>query len=155
MEECTKAGRKNLEERLQEFKETCRERGLKITPQRVAIYRELISSGEHPSAIAVYQRVSHYFPSISLATVSNTLLTFGKIGLANVVEFSGDPKRFDPNLQLHHHFRCTECGKIVDFCSDSYDALEVPPDIKKRFLVFQKKVHLEGLCDTCAAKRAR
>jgi Fur family peroxide stress response transcriptional regulator len=142
----------NSADELLYFKRICRDHGLRITPQRIAIYRELVSSKEHPSAITIYRKIKKYYPNISLGTVNSTLLTFAEIGLAKVVEASGDPKRFDPNLKSHHHFKCIKCGKIIDFENDSYDGLKVPPDIKRKYLVLDKKVHLEGLCDRCRAK---
>ena len=142
-------GSDRTEERMLSFESICREHGLSITPQRVAIYKELLSSLEHPSAIMIYKKVSEYYPNISLDTVNRTLLTFHKIGLAKAVGGTGDPKRFDPNLEPHHHFRCVSCGKIVDFLNDSYDSLEVPGEIQKKFVVLDKKVHLEGYCDNC------
>ena len=144
-------GSNRTEERLLSFESICREHGLSITPQRVAIYKELISSSEHPSAITIYKKVSEYYPNISLDTVNRTLLTFHKIGLAKAVGGSGDPKRFDPNLEPHHHFRCISCGEIIDFRDEFYDALEIPAEIKEKFVVLEKKVHLEGFCDQCRA----
>jgi len=144
-------GSDRTEERLLSFESICREHGLSITPQRVAIYKELLSSLEHPSAIMIYKKVSEYYPNISLDTVNRTLLTFHKIGLAKAVGGSGDPKRFDPNLEPHHHFRCVSCGEIIDFRDEFYDALEIPAEIKEKFVVLEKKVHLEGFCDQCRA----
>lgn len=146
-----KSGSDSTEQRLLSFESICREHGLSITPQRVAIYKELISSAEHPSAITIYKKVSEYYPNISLDTVNRTLLTFHKIGLAKAVGGSGDPKRFDPNLEPHHHFRCISCGEIIDFRDEFYDALEIPAEIKEKFVVLEKKVHLEGFCDQCRA----
>ena len=139
------------EKRLRSFESICREHGLSITPQRVAIYKELVSSPDHPSAISIFNKVRKYYSNISLDTVNRTLLTFQKIGLAKVVESSGDPKRFDPNLEPHHHFRCISCGEIIDFRDEFYDALEIPAEIKEKFVVLEKKVHLEGFCDKCRA----
>jgi Fur family peroxide stress response transcriptional regulator len=138
-----------LENEIQTFKKFCRKYGWKITPQRVAIYEELVASQKHPSASMIYQRIKTYFPNISLGTVNSTLLAFARKGLAKVVESSGDPKRFDPNLRPHHHFRCTKCGRIIDFLDDTYDALKIPGAIKKKFMVSQKTVLLEGLCEKC------
>lgn len=142
-------GSENTEERLLSFESVCREHGLSITPQRVAIYKELMSSTEHPSAVTIFNKVRQYYSNISLDTVNRTLLTFSKVGLAKVVESSGDPKRFDPNLEPHHHFRCISCGEIIDFLDESYDALEIPAEIREKFVVLEKKVHLEGFCDQC------
>ena len=142
-------GSDRTEERLLSFEIICREHGLSITPQRTAIYKELLSSQEHPSAIMIYKKVSEYYPNISLDTVNRTLLTFHKIGLAKAVGGTGDPKRFDPNLEPHHHFRCISCGEIIDFRDEFYDALKIPAEIKEKFVVLEKKVHLEGFCDQC------
>ena len=142
----------HLEEKLRNFKKICREHGMKITPQRVAIYEELSSSNKHPSASTIHKKIKHYYPNISLGTVNSTLLVFAEIGLARVVESSGDPKRFDPNLQPHHHFKCIKCGKIIDFQSSMYDDISVPVEIDEKFVVLRKKVHLEGLCDRCKRK---
>ncbi len=137
------------EKALQDFEGICRKHGLHVTPQRIAIYRELISSSEHPTAVTIFKRVRKSFPGISLDTVNRTLLTFKEIGLAKMVESSGDPKRYDPNLDPHHHFRCIKCGKIVDFENASYDAIEIPPQIQEKYVVMDKRVYLEGFCDTC------
>ena len=133
------------------FEQICRRYGLKVTPQRVAIYHELRSSGKHPSAVAIHAQVRKSYPNISLGTVNTTLLTFARIGLARVVESSGDPKRFDPDLTPHHHFRCLKCGKIVDFNDRSYDNIAIPAEIKRKYVVLGTRLHLEGLCDSCKA----
>ncbi|KPJ72658.1 hypothetical protein AMJ52_05650 [candidate division TA06 bacterium DG_78] len=146
---------KSLQEKVRFFKKVCYKHGLKITPQRVAIYKELISSQKHPSAIMIFRKIRNYFPNISLGTVNSTLLTYAKIGIAKVVESSGDPKRFDPQLEPHHHFRCMKCGKIVDFHHDAYDAITIPAAINKKFVILEKIVHLAGLCDKCRTKAKR
>lgn len=142
----------DLEEKMRNFKEICQKHGMRITPQRVAIYRELFASKKHPSASVIYRKIKNYYHNISLGTVNSTLLAFAQIGLARVVEASGDPKRFDPNLEPHHHFKCIKCGKIIDFLSDVYNNITVPVEIDEKFVVLGKKVHLEGLCDRCRKK---
>lgn len=140
---------KQITEKLSFFQEYCRRHHFKITPQRVSIYKELMSSDEHPSALKIFRKIRIFYPNISLGTVNTTLLTFAKIGLIKIVESSGDPKRFDSKLTNHHHFRCLKCGKIVDFCNQEYDALKIPNTLKKKFIVLDKIVHLQGLCDKC------
>lgn len=131
------------------FYRRSKENGLKITPQRTAIYQELFQARDHPSADDIYRRVVKKIPNISFDTVNRTLLTFSQIGVVNIVEGYGQPKRYDPDLDTHHHFRCTRCNKIIDFHNEDYDNLIVPHEILKQFTVFQKKVVLEGLCDRC------
>ena len=131
------------------FKEKCKENNLKITPQRIAIYKELLKSKDHPNADGIFKRVRKILPYISVDTVNRTLLSFSEIGILNIVEGHGDPKRFDPNIDNHHHFRCVKCSRIVDFNNKSYDNLRIPENIKNHFRVINKRVVLEGLCDKC------
>ncbi|MFA4991057.1 MAG: Fur family transcriptional regulator [Candidatus Omnitrophota bacterium] len=127
----------------------CREANLKITPQRTIIFDALVNDKGHPTADIVFQRVRKKIPNISFDTVSRTLLSFVDMGLLKVVEGHGRPKRFDTDLDSHHHFQCLKCNKIIDFCNTGFDALEIPKEIKSRFTVTGKKVVLEGLCDSC------
>ena len=132
------------------FTSKCKENNLKITPQRTAIYQELLSAPDHPSADLIYKRVRKKFPHISLDTVNRTVLAFADLGIIKVVEGYGKPKRFDPNINNHHHFQCIKCHKIIDFYNKAYDNLEIPNSIKNKLRVFNKKVVLEGICDKCS-----
>ena len=136
-------------EMLESFYLRSKEHGIKITPQRTAIYQELLNAKDHPSADSIYKRLIKKIPNISFDTVNRTLLTFSKMGIVNIVEGYGQPKRYDPALDTHHHFRCTQCNRIIDFHNKAYDKISVPEEIQKRFSVFNKKVVLEGLCDRC------
>jgi len=124
-------------------------RGLNITPQRTAIYQELMKAKDHPSADNIYRRLVKKVPNISFDTINRTLITFSKIGVVNIVEGYGQPKRYDPNLENHHHFRCIQCNSIIDFKNKQYDNIEVPEELNRQFSVISKKVVLEGLCNKC------
>ncbi len=138
-----------LDEKTRQFTSQCREAGLKVTPQRIAIYRELLQTKEHPSAEMLYEKVKIIFPSISLDTVNRTLLMLNEIGAAFTVAGSGDAKRFDGGLHEHQHFRCLKCKRIVDFHHKPFDNIKLPANIRKKFKVLRKTVYLEGLCDLC------
>jgi len=131
------------------FYRRSKEHGLKITPQRTAIYQELLKAKDHPSADIIYRKIVKKLPNISFDTVNRTLLTFSKIGITNVVEGYGQPKRYDPDMDIHHHFRCIQCNSIIDFHNREYDNITVPDEINKQFTVISKKVVLEGLCNKC------
>ncbi len=139
--------------RLNAFVESCRHRGLKITPQRVAVYQALLESDQHPTADAMFQAVQKTYPHISFDTVNRTLLTFAEIGLVDVVEVFGGPKRFDPDRGHHHHLHCVACGRIIDFTHEAYNRLDVPDAIASKFRVISKRVVLKGLCDKCTRVR--
>ncbi len=146
---------KKEEQELELFERRCKENNLKLTPQRFAVYKELLTSKNHPNAEVVYRRLRESFPHISFDTVNRTLLTLCEIGVANVVEYPGGPKRFDPDITLHHHLRCIKCNKLIDFHNDGYDKIEVPDEIQKQFTVLRTKVHLEGICNICINKASK
>ncbi len=150
-----KQKRKNSSEteKMAYFKAKCRRAGLRITPQRMAVYQELVKSKEHPSADMLYHRVRKILPNISLDTVNRTLLTLAEIGAAFIVEGSGDAKRFDGQLNNHQHFKCIKCKRIIDFYHKPFDNIQVPSGIKEKFTVLRKTVYLEGICDSCHGKR--
>ena len=134
------------------FTDKCKEHNLKITPQRIFIYKELIKSKNHPSADTVFKAIKKEFPNISFDTVNRTLLTFSEIGLVELVEGRGSPRRFDANLESHHHLFCIKCGTIIDFIHEEFDKLKVPETIDKDFKVVQKRVVLNGICSNCKTK---
>jgi len=142
----------DLEKKLEIFCNHCRQNKLKITPQRIEVYKALIASGEHPSADSVYDKVRQVLPNISLDTVNRTLNTLSRIGAAFVVEGSGDVKRFDGNLESHQHFKCIKCRKIFDFRSEQFDNIQVPKKLEEQFKVLRTTVYVEGLCQACLEK---
>ncbi len=151
----SKSGKRSeLKVRMEAFKAKCRAAGLKVTPQRIAVYEVLIKSNEHPSAEMVFRKAKRTLPNISLDTVNRTLLTLYEIGAAFAVEGSGDAKRFDGNLKSHQHFKCIKCKRIIDFHHKPFDNIAVPKSISRRFTVLRKTVYLEGICDLCR-KRGR
>ena len=142
----------NLKEKLELFHKLCRRKHLKITPQRIEVYKALITSSDHPSAEMVYERVKQVLPNVSLDTVNRTLNTLNKIGAAFIVEGSGDVKRFDGNLENHQHFKCIKCRKIFDFWHTSFENIELPEKLKQKFRVLKATVYVEGLCRLCFEK---
>ena len=141
--------RVEIDEKIHWFTDLCRKNGLRVTPQRIKIYKELIKTDEHPSAETVYEKVKKIFPNISFDTVNRTLLKLSEVGAAFIVEGSGDVRRFDGGMEKHHHFKCVKCKRIVDFHFKEQDNIKVPTYINKRFTVLKKGVYLEGLCDLC------
>ncbi len=134
------------------FYDQCAEKGLKITPQRSLIFDELSKATDHPTADAIYKRVRKSLSNISFDTVYRTLLSFTEIGIVNLVEGSGEQRRFEPNLYQHHHFRCIKCHTIYDFENDAYNDIAVPEAVQKQGVIISKRVVLEGICSKCKGK---
>jgi Fur family transcriptional regulator, peroxide stress response regulator len=139
----------SLTKKMKVFHARCRKTGLKITPQRITVYRILLESKEHPSAEVVCRKVKKIIPNISLDTVNRTLLTLADIGVAFIVEGSGDVKRFDGQLKNHQHFKCVKCKRIIDFYHRPFANIKVPGSIKAKFIMLKTTVYLEGICDSC------
>ncbi|MBC8378929.1 MAG: transcriptional repressor [Planctomycetes bacterium] len=140
----------NLDNKLSEFECICRNNSLKVTPQRIAVYKALISMDTHPTAEQVYQMVRDEISNISLDTVNRTLHTLSGIGAAFIVEGTGQPRRFDGGLEDHQHFLCIKCGEVIDFHHEPFDNIDIPDKLKGRFKVLRKTVYLEGLCGMCS-----
>lgn len=97
-----------------ELAERFREHDLKPTPQRLAIYKALCRMKDHPSPEAVYRSVRTSLPALSLGTIYKTLDALEAAGLVEQVSRVGDTKRYDANLDPHHHLVCTRCRTVID-----------------------------------------
>ncbi len=135
------------------FQAICKKFNLKVTPQRIAVYDAVISAHDHPSTDAVFRKVQDRHPNISFDTVNRTLNTFAEIGVIDPVEGHGAPKRYDPNLAVHHHFHCIQCGAIIDLYPDMFKRIEIPSELEKKFTVTAKRILLKGYCARCRTEQ--
>lgn len=145
-----------FERHLETLLERVRERGLKLTPQRIAILRELAGDPTHPTAQELFERLKPSLPTMSFATVYNTLDALASAGLCAALSLSPGAARFDPNMEAHHHAVCDRCGLIRDIAvptSASEPSPAVPP--VPGFAVRSVEKIFRGLCSDCAAKSAR
>ena len=138
-----------LKDRLEQFKEICKEKGLKLTHQRMEIFSEVAKSTEHPDVETIYKGVRKRIPSVSLDTVYRTLWLFMDLGLITTLGQPRERQRFDANIKAHHHFVCTKCGTTKDFYSKEFDSLPVPETVKELGDVNTTYVELRGLCSKC------
>lgn len=132
--------------------------GLKLTPQRIAIVRELADDLSHPTAQDLFERLRVSFPTMSFATVYNTLDALARCGLSTSLHLGG-PVRFDPNVAPHHHAVCDKCGAITDLHVPTKGrprarVLELSPTSssgeKLRFQVRAEERIYRGLCGRCS-----
>jgi Fe2+ or Zn2+ uptake regulation protein len=130
---------------------TFRRRGLKITPQRVAIFEALQGDASHPTAVGIYTRVAATMPSISLRTVYQTLNDLAALGEIQCHSVGTAAMRFDSNVDDHHHLVCDVCGGITD---TYLDVSSLRPADLGGFTVTSTRVILQGTCDRCAAAAA-
>ena len=107
----------------EELRRRFRERGLKVTPQRAAIYQALAETSSHPTAEDLYRQVTRLHPMISRNTVYYTLGALQTAGIVREVNYWHDRSRFDANMEIHHHLICLRCRKIQDLTDSSLDQL--------------------------------
>lgn len=121
--------------------------GLKLTPQRLAILNLLEGNTKHPSAEEIYSQLKPQFPSLSLATVYNTLEVLAKAGELQEVRIKADKRHFDPNPAPHGHFLCRICESIYDLDVDHL-VVQTPFNIKGH-LVEGYTLYFYGICPGC------
>ena len=113
----------DFEPRLSRFREACQQAGVKMTHQRLEIFREVVSRDDHPDATSVFSGLQDRMPTVSMDTVYRTLAMLTDIGVISVLGARHESVRFDSNPEPHHHYVCTQCGAIRDFVSDELCAL--------------------------------
>jgi Fe2+ or Zn2+ uptake regulation protein len=130
-----------------ELVERFREEGLKVTPQREAVFRALMGNDLHPTAEAVHAVVTAELPSVSLRTVYQVLNDLAAMGEIQALDLGTGASRFDPNVDAHHHLVCTSCGKVRDVYVDHVTVPAAAPG----FTVESAEVIYRGRCDACAS----
>ncbi len=123
--------------------------GFKLTPQRIAVLDLLEGNTDHPSAEDIYRVLLDKFPTMSLATVYNTLDTLRLKGHIRELSIDPDKKRFDPNTEPHNHLICVKCKKVADV--ERTFNLDLTGDDVSGFEVQGHHIEFYGLCSTCRA----
>lgn len=143
-----------VQRRLEHFKAVARQAGVKLTHQRLEIFRAVATSIDHPSADAVYRTVQPGMPTVSLDTVYRTLWLLTDLGLLATLGPRQGSARFDANLKQHHHYRCMRCGLVRDFESPELNALRIPDSVTQFGRIVSAHVEVQGVCAQCASKSA-
>lgn len=134
------------------FVQTCRKAGIKVTPQRVEIYKALVENLDHPDVETLFSVVQKKIPSVSRDTVYRTLRLFAERRPAFPVGLIQERVRFDGDLRPHHHFVCLECGKILDVEEKCFENLEPRGRITAIGKIDRVQVEMRGICCQCAAQ---
>jgi Fe2+ or Zn2+ uptake regulation protein len=130
--------------------ERFRAQGLRVTPQRQAIFRLLQGDASHPTVEALFDRARTDMPTISLKTVYQTVHDLESMGEVELIHLGTGSVRVDPNVEsAHHHLICTVCGRVRDVLVDVRD-LRLPARDRRGFTVSDVEVHFRGVCEDCA-----
>ena len=122
-----------------------------LTPQRQAVLQEIRAREDHPTAGEVFAGARRRLPSISFATVYNSLRYLKQAGLIREISFGDGASRYDREIDRHDHAICTCCGKLVDFdLPQTGDLLRLAAR-KSRFKPESVHLTLRGVCPDCRA----
>lgn len=125
-----------------------REKGLKLTAQRLEVIEVLTRDKSHPSALSVFNKVREKHPAISLSTIYATLALLKKHRLLRELEFETMDNRYDMDTASHLNLICTNCGRIEDFA----DGVPVPFATVEQltgFATHDMRFEYYGLCRQC------
>lgn len=128
-----------------------KKKGMRVTPQREAIYRLLAGNKGHPTAEHIFHEVKKAFPSISFNTVYKTLLSFEEAGLIQRFNTGQNIYRYDADVSAHPHFICLQCGRVDDM-REYPDNVEDFIGKAERFSPGKMKfvtLHFYGYCPQC------
>jgi Fe2+ or Zn2+ uptake regulation protein len=133
-----------------ELSERFRAEGLRVTPQRQAIFRLLHGNDEHPTVEALYDAARAEMPTISLKTVYQTVHDLESMGEVTLLDLGTGSVRVDPNVEHgHQHLICTRCNRVRDVVVD-VAPLRLPASARRGFTVADVEVLFRGVCDDCA-----
>jgi Fur family ferric uptake transcriptional regulator len=123
-----------------------------MTRQRRVILEELEKSREHPTAGELYDLVRQRLPRISLGTVYRTLDLLAASGLAQKLELSGAPARFDGRVEGHYHIRCLSCGRLDDIHPGPLPDVRGTLQAHSTFRVTGLRLECTGICPDCSGE---
>ena len=125
--------------------------GLRVTPQRQAIFRLLHGVDTHPTVDSLYEAARAEMPTISRKTVYQTVHDLETMGEVELLDVGTGSIRVDPNVdRVHQHLVCRQCGTVRDVLLDIAD-LRVPARYRREFTVEAVEVVFRGVCDDCAS----
>jgi Fur family transcriptional regulator, peroxide stress response regulator len=119
--------------------EQLKHKGLKVTPQRIAIFEAVVSLKNHPTAENIIDYIKKNHPHISVGTVYKVLDSFVENQLIKKVKNEKDVMRYDAFIQHHHHLYCSESERIEDFQDPELDKLIIEYFKQKKIKGFKVK----------------
>jgi Fur family transcriptional regulator, peroxide stress response regulator len=123
----------------------------RLTPQRQAVLEVIRERADHPTAGEIFEAARKRLPSLSHATVYNSLKYLRDAGLVREICFGDSASRYDREIDRHDHAICNQCGKLVDF--DLPEAAELMRAAARKSRFTPESVHLTltGVCPDCRA----
>ena len=141
------------QERINNLVTRLREKGLRLTPQRMAVLKIVIGSQEHLSAEEIYARARVDYPMMGLATVYKTIAMLKDMGEIVALNFHSQGARYDGSGQEPHpHFICNGCHAIIDLHDVPIEDLSVKIAAKTGYHITDYRLDFFGICPNCQLK---
>ena len=137
-----------MEKQADKIVKILKDKGLRVTPQRFAVYSNLLSREDHPTAEQILMSLNQDSPTSSQATVYSSLQALRDVGLVREVLLEEGVCRYDANVSSHHHFRCRECGDIEDIQWEQVDGISFKA-LRPGLKIEQYELTVQGVCDRC------
>ncbi|WP_058486437.1 transcriptional regulator PerR [Defluviitalea phaphyphila] len=134
---------------MKELAQRLKEKNLKVTPQRLAIFRMLSNSKEHPSAETIYKSLQSTHPTMSLATVYKTLDALKKVNLIRELNVGEDSFRYDATTHSHPHLICVSCKSVHDMDEIYLDDIRSRIEKDTNFKLLDENLYFFGICPKC------
>ena len=131
-----------------EIVQTLKAKGLRVTPQRFAVYANLLSRTDHPTVEQILADLNQHAPTSSQATIYSSLQALRTAGLIREVLLEAGVSRYDAKVEPHHHFQCQQCGSIEDIGWDALPVVEFDR-LRSGLQPQTYEVTVRGYCDRC------
>ncbi len=132
-----------------EITKILKEKGYKVTPQRLAVFNILRNTKEHPSVDSIYNKLQPTYPTMSLATVYKSLEVFKELGLVQELNVGEGSFRYDANTNQHPHIICIKCGRVDDINDEMIFDLSDAVESKTGYKVIRQQFYFYGYCPNC------
>lgn len=126
-----------------------REKDIKVTTQRLEILQYLDTHRTHPTVDKIYTALKKNNPALSKTTVYNAVDVLKKHGLIISITLSGHEQRYDFRHDMHHHFLCRKCGKIIDI---DIECPNIGKVLQSGHKVEEVQGYFKGICMDCIKK---
>lgn len=131
-----------------DIKKVMKSKGLRITPQRFAVYANLLSRCDHPTVEQILEDINQDLPISSKASVYSALNVLRTKGLVREVLLEEGVTRFDAKTEPHHHFICEKCQTIVDLDWQTFDQI-LDNSLNSELKINSYEVTVKGVCKNC------
>jgi len=121
------------------------EKEIRLTPQRINVYKYILENKTHPTIDAVYHALKEGNPSLSKTTIYNIVEVLEKAKLIRIIRIADGDVRLDGDMENHAHFYCKDCEKIIDIHSEN---LVIPPALDG-YRIDEYDIYASGICPTC------